>query len=161
MSTKTELRAQTVCFTGHRHIPENELPLLRERLRSTIIDLIGHGYRYFGAGGALGFDTIAAETVIELRKMYPQIRLILVLPCRDQTARWKPDDVSLYNDILCNADKVVYLSEKYYSGCMHERNRYLVDNSSVCVCYLRKSEGGTAYTVRYARECGCGVISLQ
>ena len=26
---------------------------------------IGRGYRYFGAGGALGFDTLAAQTVLE------------------------------------------------------------------------------------------------
>ena len=38
------------------------------------------GYLYFGAGGALGFDTLAAQTVLDLKKDYPQIKLILVLP---------------------------------------------------------------------------------
>ena len=146
MSTKPELRAQTVCFTGHRRIPENELPIIKERLRENAVGLIERGYRFFGAGGALGFDTLAAQTVLELRAVYPQIRLILVLPCKGQTAKWSAHDVRVYDEILRQADKVVYLNECYTDGCMHERNRYLVDNSAVCVCYLRRDFGGTAYT---------------
>lgn len=53
-------------------------------------------------------------------------------------------------DIKERADKVVYVSQIYTKGCMHKRNRYLVDNSSVCVCYLTENKGGTAYTVNYA-----------
>jgi len=161
MSTKEELRARTVCFTGHRHIPENELPIIKERLRETVIGLIERGYRYFGAGGAIGFDTLAALTVLELRAVYPQIRLILVLPCRDQTALWNASDVLKYNEILRHADKVVYLHERYTNSCMHERNRYLVDNSSVCVCYLRHKSGGAAYTVGYARLYGCDTVDIH
>ena len=43
---------------------------------------------------------------------------------------------------------------------MHKRNRHLVDNSSVCVCYLAKDSGGTDYTVGYARLKGLKVINL-
>ena len=160
MPTKEELRAQTVCFTGHRHIPKNELPIIKERLRETVIGLIGRGCRFFGAGGALGFDTLAAQTVLEFRALYPQIRLILVLPCKDQSARWQTDDISVYDEILRQADKVVYLRKRYCDCCMHERNRYLVDNSSVCVCYLRRSNGGTAYTITYAQERGVSVAEV-
>ena len=160
MPIKEELRAKTVCFTGHRHIPENELPIINERLRETVIELIERGYRFFGAGGALGFDTLAALTVLELRAAYPQIRLILVLPCKDQTLKWSCEDVLVYNGILRQADKVVYLHERYTDGCMHERNRYLVDNSSVCVCYLRRESSGTAYTVTYAGKCGCDTVDI-
>ena len=38
-----------------------------------LIGAIEQGYRYFGAGGALGFDTLAAQTVLELRSEYPDI----------------------------------------------------------------------------------------
>lgn len=48
--------------------------------------------------------------------------------------------------------KVVYTAEHYYRGCMFKRNRHLVDNSSVCICYLTSDHGGTAYTVRYAQS---------
>ena len=125
-----------------------------------MIEAIEQGYRYFGCGGALGFDTLAAQTVLRLREIYPEIRLILVLPCRDQTRGWKQADVAEYDRIMKAADKVTYTSEQYYSGCMHKRNRHLVDNSSLCICYLTEQSGGTAYSVNYARSQGLKIINV-
>ena len=125
-----------------------------------MIEAIEQGYRYFGCGGALGFDTLAAQTVLRLRENYPEIRLILVLPCRDQTRGWKQADVAEYDRIMKAADKVTYTSEQYYSGCMHKRNRHLVDNSSLCICYLTEQSGGTAYTVNYARSQGLKIVNV-
>jgi len=153
-------RPYTVCFTGHRQIPEQEKPTLRRHLRETVRQLIDDGCRYFAAGGALGFDTMAAQTVLELREIFPDIRLILVLPCPDQTARWRPEDVRIYEEILAASDKHVYVSEHYTPGCMMARNRRMVDGSRVCVCYLTKSAGGTAATVDYAARCGLEILRL-
>ena len=124
------------------------------------MSLIDKGVLFYGAGGALGFDTIAAESVLELKEKYPQIKLILVLPCKDQTSGWYDSDVKKYNEILSRADKVVYTSERYYDGCMLKRNRYLVDNSGYCICYLKRNTGGTAYTVNYARQLGVFVYNI-
>lgn len=125
-----------------------------------MIKAIEQGYHYFGCGGALGFDTLAAQTVLRLREIYPEIRLILVLPCRNQTRGWKQDDVAEYDRIMKAADKVTYTSEQYYSGCMHKRNRHLVDYSSLCICYLTEQSGGTAYTVNYAQSQGLKIINV-
>ena len=65
-----------------------------------------------------------------------------------------------YNRIMKAADKVVYTSQDYYNGCMHKRNRHLVDNSSLCICYLNSNTGGTAYTVDYAKSVGCRVSNI-
>ena len=108
----------------------------------------------------MGFDTLAEKTVLELRKTYPQIKLILVLPCISQAKSWSNTDKEVYEEIKKKADKVVYTSQEYTRGCMHKRNRHLVDNSSVCICYLTKENGGTAYTVNYALKRGLSVINL-
>lgn len=117
-------------------------------------------YLYFGAGGALGFDTIAAKAVLTLQQSCPQIKLILVLPCKTQTRGWEKEDIAIYEDIKNRCNKVVYTSEDYARGCMLKRNRHLVDNSSACVCYLTESKGGTAYTVDYARRSGIKIVNL-
>lgn len=132
---------------------------LARRLKTILIDLIENGYQYFGAGGALGFDTLAAQTILDLKTEYPQIKLILVLPCLSQTDGWSSNDKEIYERIKSSADKVVYTSEEYTRGCMHKRNRHLVDNSSVCVCYLTEKTGGTAYTVAYATKKNLLVIN--
>ena len=69
---------------------------------------------YFGAGGALGFDTLAAQCVLSLRKRYPHIKLILVLPCITQTKGWSKNDIAIYEEIKSQADKVVYTSHDYF-----------------------------------------------
>lgn len=153
-------KEQTCCFTGHRDIPLHQLPIIKSKLKKTIIEYIEKGYCYFGAGGALGFDTIAAQTVLKLKETYPQIKLILVLPCLTQTRGWKEADVKKYERIKGLADKVVYTSQEYTRGCMFKRNRHLVDFSSLCIAYLNKDEGGTAYTVKYAKQSGLNIINL-
>ncbi len=147
-----DMKEKTVCFTGHREIPMLQKHGITKRLRKTLVELIEQGYCYFGAGGALGFDTMAAQTVLDLKEKYPQIKLILVLPCKSQADSWPESDKRMYEYIMSQADKIKYTSEHYYRGCMHTRNRHLVDNSSVCICYLTKNTGGTAYTVKYATE---------
>lgn len=150
----------TCCFTGHRTIPTGQRENLTRRLREVVEDSIRRGYRYFGAGGALGFDTLAAQAVLDLKRQYPHIRLILVLPCRSQADRWSGAQKQTYEAIKSQADKVVYISQVYTWGCMHRRNRHLVDQSSLCICYLTRPTGGTAYTVDYARARGLEVVNL-
>ena len=87
------------------------------------------------------------------------MKLILVLPCLSQTRGWSPDDVAKHEWIKGQADKIVYTAQQYTQCCMHKRNRHLVDNSSVCVCYLTKTSGGTAYTVNYATTQGLKIVN--
>lgn len=148
------VRDYTCCFTGHRALPPEERGAIAYQLEQTVIMLIQAGIRFFGAGGARGFDTLAAQTILKLQRKYPHIKLILVLPCLSQTQGWRDEDIKVYESIKTAADKVTYTSEKYTQGCMHKRNRHLVDHSSICVCYLTEDRGGTAYTVNYAKKAG-------
>lgn len=153
-------REQTACFTGHRTIPAHQRARLARCLREAVEEAILRGYRYFGAGGALGFDTLAAQTVLKMKKEHPHIRLILVLPCLSQAEGWSAQQRQTYEEIKAQADKVVYTSREYQPGCMHMRNRHLVDHSSLCISYLTQGTGGTAYTVRYATAQGLDVVNL-
>lgn len=161
-SSIQKLRAssiKTVAFTGHR--PE-KLPwgldeassdalLYKFRLREALEYLIGRGYVNFMSGAARGFDTIAAEMVLSLREIYPWVKLIVVLPCADQSARWNDEDRSRWENIVWHSDHVETLAEKFDRGCMFRRNRYLVDHSDIVLAaYDGISAGGTAMTINYA-----------
>ena len=153
-------RNSTCSFTGHRAIPDGMTDYLFQRIKDGVNYLDSHGVKTYLTGGALGFDTLAAKAVIECRNIHKDIRLILVIPCRDQAWGWKQADIETYEHIKELADEAICLSEHYYSGCMHYRNRYLIDNSSACICYLTQAKGGTAYTVTYARKKGLSVFNL-
>ena len=51
----------TVCFTGHRSIPEEARASLANELDRVIADLYSLGADTFISGGALGFDLIARD----------------------------------------------------------------------------------------------------
>ncbi len=155
------MRSKTCCFTGHRDLSLTEQEYIIRKLDLTVSGLIQSGVQYFGTGGARGFDALAAQAVLRQRERYPHIRLILVLPCKSQTRGWREEDIQKYETIMAAADKIKYTSQEYTPGCMHKRNRHLVDHSGICVCYLRDSVGGTAYTVDYARKKGIPVINLR
>ena len=140
-----DMRAKSCCFTGHRSLNGAEKLKVAVRLRKVIKELVKQGIVFYGAGGALGFDTLAAQTILDMKKEYPQLRLILVLPCEDQTRGWRSEDIAVYEDIKRRSDKVVYVSREYTPNCMHRRNRHLVDHSGTCICYLTRDSGGTAY----------------
>ena len=61
-----------------------------QRLRDTITNVITEGVTDFYDGGAIGFDMLAAETVIELKTEYPDIKLHMLLPCpaNEQIKGW-------------------------------------------------------------------------
>ena len=146
------LRGITACFTGHRQLENRRLPALVMRLDSVLRRLYSLGYRRFLCEGARGFDQLAAERVLELRKTFPDVRLVMALPCATQSRSWPAADCLRYERILCQADETHVLSPDYYQGCMMVRNRYMVDRASFCVCYLTHMKGGTVSTVGYASK---------
>ena len=153
-------RSQTCCFTGHREIANNTAYLIPSVLKDVLRKLISRGATRFLTGGAMGFDTIAALCVLELKEEFPQVKLELILPCRDQTRLWNEQNRSIYNMILERADRAEYLHDKYSSSCMHDRNRRLVDLSDVCVSFCIHSGGGSAYTMAYALSLEREVINI-
>ena len=118
---------RTCCFTGHRIIKIT--PELVQRLRKAIIDVIEKGVTEFYDGGAIGFDMLAAEMVIDLNAVYPNIKLHLLLPCppNEQTKGWSKSQIARYEMILNAADSVTVVSEHYVKDCMKKRNKRLVE----------------------------------
>ena len=154
------MQEKTACFTGHRQIERAHMLALPALLKAEIAKQAEAGVVYFRAGGAIGFDTLAALCVLEQKKLYPHIKLDLILPCRDQDAVFGEGDRQAYRFVLANADRVSYVFDKYCEGCMLERDRRLVQGSDVCIAFLTKNKGGTAYTAAYALKNGLDFVNL-
>lgn len=152
----------TVCFTGHRKIPENVTPVLRELLSEILDSLYDRGARIFKAGGAVGFDTMAAQAVIDLkiRREDRNVKLHLCLAAPDQAKNFSRFDSIIFRMVKENADSVSYESEKANTSSYFARNRALVNGSDVCVAYCTKQSGGTYYTCTRALTSGVEFINL-
>ena len=146
-------------FTGHRHIEDADRGRLRQRLSETVESLALDGIEVFYCGGAVGFDAIAAEVVLEKRERLG-IKLCIVVPHEGQEDGYTPDQRRQYERILAAADERVTVSTKSDRNAYHIRNRYMVDRAEVCVAYLAFEHGGTAYTVKYAEKKSIPVINI-
>lgn len=147
-----------VCaFTGHRNIYAYDFD--EHLLERVVLNLVKNGVRKFLCGMAIGFDMKAAQAVLSLKESY-NLQLVACLPCANQSERFSAKNRNLYNEILSKCDEVLVFESSYTRGCMFTRNRYLVDNSDVLVCFLRKTSGGTYYTVNYARKTNKKIIEI-
>ena len=160
---------QTCCFTGHR---SHKLPWGENKcdsrylktkleLKKTIIRAIRRGYTTFVSGMATGADMMCAELALELKHMFPNIKLMCVMPCKNQDKLWSETQKSRYKSILTLADGVVCLQGRYTKRCMEERNKYMVDNSTLIIAVFDGTEGGTKNTIEYAKQKGKEIISIE
>ena len=162
--------AHSCGFSGHRpqrfpwrfHETAPACAALKAALKEQVLLLTRSGTTDFYSGMALGVDTWAAEAVLELRGKYPSIKLHCVLPCKNQDAKWNAAAKETYQTILAQADSIQYVSQFYFNGCMLKRDQKLVELSSLLLAvYDGQPSGGTAATIRYAREQGKGIICID
>ena len=155
-------KEKTVAFSGHRTNRIAKFTADREKLfREVAFDTFAaiesyclkKGYDTFLSGMCEGFDLIAAEEVLNLKKRYPHIRLKCVVPFKGQAERYTQADKQRYDTILAQADEVVTLQDGYTEGCFLRRNDYLLENSAfLMVYYDTVAIGGTFYTLKRAVE---------
>lgn len=153
---------KSVCFTGHRNLSFDIE--LEKRLEKEIRNLVESGAENFYCGGAVGWDTYCAETVLKVKQSMPHIRLKLILPCNEeqQTLKWSEAEKKRFREIREEADNLEYTSRDYSKDCMKIRNQRLVDLADICICYYneKKSRSGTGQTVRMAEKKGIKVVNM-
>lgn len=155
-------KSTTIAFSGHRN---NRITTDRHTLTQEIEKLITayyfRGYRCFMTGMAKGFDLLSAEAVLKLRQTYTDIKLIAVIPFTGQAKYFSDEDKKRYGVIFQQCDESVLITDRYYTGCFHRRNDYLIDHASLLVCYFDGTpKGGTFYTVNRAKNMNMPVINL-
>jgi uncharacterized phage-like protein YoqJ len=136
---------KSCAFTGHRNLGED---LSEKVLENAVKTAIKEGVETFYCGMAMGFDLLAAETVLLLKKDFPKIRLVACVPCYGQEKSFSKEDKTRYVEALKNADEQIILSERYYRGCMQVRDKYMAERADMLIAYCKKETGGAAYTVK-------------
>ena len=159
---------KSCCFTGHRasKLPwgydESDMRCieLKEKLDAVIGAVYESGVTHFICGMANGCDMYCAEAVLKLKAANPDITLEAAVPYDGQEAKWNTELKRRYHDIIINCDAVNIISDKYTQFCMMQRNRYMVDRSSVLIACYNGQSGGTWNTVKYAMELDREIIQI-
>ena len=148
---------------------------LREVLERLVTE---RGVRVFYTGGMGEFDELFARTVRSMKREYPSLRLVFVMPylTRElstgkqrygaayggQIARATYDGPGMgwheaqYDGILIPAE----LDGVHPKAAIGLRNRWMVDRSDIVIAALHRDFGGAAEAVRYAEKRGKEVVRI-
>ena len=151
---------KTCSFTGHRQIKDGHKEKLLGLLGRAVNYAYENGVREFYAGGAYGFDMLAAREVIRFRAMHPDVRLVLLLPCPEQADAWSDRMRSNYEYVLREANEVEYVSLQYTAGCMKQRNAELASRADILIAYVYNMRSGSGQTVNFAKKAEKTVYNL-
>lgn len=142
------MQRKTCCVTGHREIPAGKLGYVTRELEREVKSALEAGYRTFLTGFADGVDMLFAWTVDEQRQHYPDIFLEAALPYANRAKYLNKDE----RELLEKCDNIKVICEKYRRDCYFVRNRYMVQQSSLVIAvYDGRADGGTTFTMDYAR----------
>ena len=152
----------SVCLTGHRpkSLPwgyNEKLPnckAFKKDLKELFSEAINYGFKIFYTGMAEGFDMIGTEILIKLRKFFKEIKIVAVIPCENQPQKWSKKQQKRYKTILKKCNEKIVISNQYTPTCMMERNKFLVNNSSLVIACFNGNASGTGKTIKYAKEKG-------
>lgn len=163
-----------VAFTGHRPnklygydmdaYPYMKLEMKIEHTIEWLIQM--WNAKKFYTGGALGFDTIVAKSLIKFRKeKYTDIEDIVCVPFKEQYKNWSKEQANEWLYIVNNSFKSLAVDKiddykcnevpvgKYHPYKMELRNRYMVDNCDILVaCWDGEEKGGTWNCIKYALD---------
>ena len=155
------MKEQTCCFTGHRNVPVDKQKEIVARTGAKVRERISEGYQCFVVGGAVGYDTLAAELLFRLRDgEHLDIRVTLAYPFDGYMDRWSEEQKATYERLLPLYDERICVAAAASRGAYLQRDRYMVDASSACIAYCTRQTGGTAYTIRYAAKKGVPVCNI-
>lgn len=167
---KKSINCGKCCFTGYRpsKFPfeikkdNSEYIKFENALFEQVLKLAEEGCRIFYCGMAMGFDIIAAETVLAVKNAFNEpLKLVCVLPFKEQGESFSGEWKKRFFSVLEKADNIEVISEKYYSGCYQKRNIYMVDNSDYVITWYDGKKGGTRNTIDYALKNGRQVFNIN
>ena len=153
------LDVYTVCFFGHREIPnlfaleDKLMPILRELINSK-------EYVEFLVGRDGDFDQLAASTVKTAIREYASgnASLILVLPYERAEYRDNKESFDRYYDEV----QICYESSQAHpKAAIFERNKSMIDRSQLVICYIERDSGGASMAIKYARKQGKKIVNLH
>lgn len=160
----TQEEVKTVCFTGHRKLHDQyydgsiEKPGIWTDVYLALYVTIDQLYkeckvRNFIAGGAIGVDTVAAQAVIALKAVYPDVQLIIARPFPSQACKWPKQSQSLAAAIEGHANVIDVSPDPYSPQKMQVRNEWMIDRSHYVLAVKQHDiiQGGTANAIQYAK----------
>lgn len=139
-------------FFGHADL-YGQSDQITQKLRTVIINLVEQGVDTFYAGNHGEFDILSSRVVCDLKTLYPQIQVVVVLcyPNELQYLRCQFTDFLMPPEIEAAPKR----------ACIVKRNHWVVDNSDYIVSFIRFEIGGAYSVIQYAKKHHKQIIEVK
>lgn len=146
---------EKICsFFGHRDVICDLSNELKQSIEKAINE---YGITIFYVGDRGAFDRQATGAVKAMKRKYPDIKLVLVLPYfTNKLNKYKEYYEQDYDEIYIPQE----LMGVHYKSAVTKRNRLMVDQSELIICYINRENGGAYNTVKYALRKNVATINL-
>ncbi|MNZ84091.1 hypothetical protein D3C78_1028360 [compost metagenome] len=109
----TGYRAHELNIFSQKH---EGIVYIKKALTRKLVPLIEDGLEWVITPGQYGVDLWACEVVIELKQLYPQLRLSILSAFSSPEENWKDDKKDYYQQVLKGVDYYAAVSKQPYSG---------------------------------------------
>ena len=141
------MKMKRCCFAGHKDVGSK---FNTNNMKNKIIELIeNESVREFWVGNYGSFDAYSSAVIRELKEIYKDIKLELVIPYLTKSImEYKEEYYNKYDNILLA--NIPEKTPKQYR--IIKANEYMVNNSDYLICYINHSWGGAAKTLEFANK---------
>lgn len=141
-------------FFGHRDVFVDLSDELKSAVEKAITEF---GITTFYVGENGDFDRMAAGAVRSIKRRYPNIKLILVLP-------YFTNRINEYKEIYESDFDSIYipseLADVHPKGAITKRNKIMVDESDLVICYITREHGGAFNAAKYSKKKNIPTINI-
>ncbi|TMW73375.1 SLOG family protein [Alteribacter natronophilus] len=132
------------------------LPFLKKAIEKKLMSLKEEiDFKWLLTSGQPGIEQWAAEAVLQLKAVYPDLNLATLAPFHSQEERWKEDWKASYENIWANSDYADYITKRPYDNPaqLKMKNQFIVEKSSAfLVLYDEATPGSPDYYLSYAKK---------
>lgn len=148
--------SKKICsFFGHKDV---FCDLKKEIIAAVEVAINEYGINTFYVGDRGEFDRQAAGVVRSMKSKYPNIKLILVLP-------YFTNKLNEYKEIYESEYDEIWIPEQlmdiHPKGAITLRNRIMVNNSELIICYIKRDYGGAQATIKYTKKQNKKIININ
>lgn len=142
-----------ICFFGHRDFLITDE--LEKKLISVLYENLHEDCEFFFGGYGV-FDNLAYKCVSRLTSCY-KIQKTFVTPYITESYLKNQVEYDRYK-----YDQVVYpeIEKVPYKFAISARNKWMVEQSDLVICYITRSHGGAYQAVRHAKNIQKQIICL-
>ena len=145
-------KGSACCFFGHHDAPDKIKDALRRQVKNLILN---ENIRRFYVGNHGHFDYMALEVLREMKTEFPDIDYAVVLAYLPENSEKWQDNFTPRETLF--PDGLESVPKRYR---IPRRNKWMLDNSDIILCFVRHYFGGSGKTTDKALKQGKRIINL-